>query len=236
MTTTTVNNGTTTKQIDTTGMKITKYDVELEYQANNTYNHANNKATLNITNYIYTDPCTTINNWNTTNNSYPPVQTTLNNYPCVKATTNSYNVQYSTYPIPLAEHHIVEFDYFVSLNSFASLFGLITFDQNSIQQCFSPTFTVTNTGNSMMIQVGVNGEGGPRSNVSRTKINNWGHASIEVNNYVATFTYETTNNTTYTYTADLSEHGTQAEYGYLGIQSIMNNITVACKDIKITQY
>ena len=48
MTTTTVNNGTTSKQVDTTGMNIATYNVQLEYQANQTYNSQNTNTILNI--------------------------------------------------------------------------------------------------------------------------------------------------------------------------------------------
>lgn len=48
MTTTTVSNGTTTKQVDTTDMNIAEYEVQVDYQANNTYtgNTAQSKLTI----------------------------------------------------------------------------------------------------------------------------------------------------------------------------------------------
>lgn len=48
MTTTTVNNGTTSKQVDTTGMNIATYNVQLEYDGNSTYNSQTTQSTLNI--------------------------------------------------------------------------------------------------------------------------------------------------------------------------------------------
>ena len=49
MTITTVNNGTTTKQVDTTDMNIATYNVQLNYNGNNTYNSQNTNTTLSIT-------------------------------------------------------------------------------------------------------------------------------------------------------------------------------------------
>ena len=48
MSTTNVTNGTTTKQINTTNMNIATYNVQLDYQANNTYNNNTQNTTLQI--------------------------------------------------------------------------------------------------------------------------------------------------------------------------------------------
>lgn len=48
MTTTTVNNGSTTKEVNTTDMNIASYEVRLDYEGNNTYNSQTSQSILNI--------------------------------------------------------------------------------------------------------------------------------------------------------------------------------------------
>lgn len=79
--TNTVNNGTTTHNIDTTLMQLGKYNVNIQYTKNNTYNNAENNSNLTILDpNLKVVDCTSTNEWFKAqdNNTFTPQQCTNN--------------------------------------------------------------------------------------------------------------------------------------------------------------